>query len=61
MLIGMLVAMKLPLEQNFLAIGIAGVIGTLAVMLVDHRRSASVQTKQGSSLSSLDMRSSTHH
>lgn len=39
-LIGMLVAMRLPLEHNFLAIGLAGVLGTLAVMMIDHRRSA---------------------
>ncbi|HUD90734.1 MFS transporter, partial [Sphingobium sp.] len=59
-LIGMLVAMKLPLEQNFVAIGIAGVIGTIAVVMVDHRRSASVQTTQGGSLGSLEVQPSTH-
>ncbi|QQX89239.1 MFS transporter (plasmid) [Cupriavidus necator] len=36
-LIGTLVAMQLPLEQNFLAIAFAGVLGTIAVMMVDHR------------------------
>ncbi|KHK55945.1 major facilitator transporter [Ralstonia sp. A12] len=39
-LIGMLVAMRLPLEQNFLAIALAGVLGTIAVMMIDHRRCA---------------------
>jgi AAHS family benzoate transporter-like MFS transporter len=41
-LIGWLVSLKLPLEQNFLAIGLAGLIGALAVMLINHSRSASV-------------------
>lgn len=42
-LIGWLVSLKLPLEQNFFAIGIAGAIGTVAVMLINHSRSASTQ------------------
>lgn len=41
-LIGALVAMKLPLEQNFLAIGFAGLLGTLAVILINHGKSASM-------------------
>lgn len=40
-LIGGLVALQLPLEQNFMAIGVAGVIGAVAVMLINHRLSAS--------------------
>src|SRR5262245_8990709 len=40
-LIGTLVALQLPLAQNFMAIGMAGVIGAVAVMLIDHRLSAS--------------------
>jgi MFS transporter, AAHS family, benzoate transport protein len=40
-LIGGLVALKLPLEQNFMAIGVAGVVGAVAVMLINHRLSAS--------------------
>ena len=40
-LIGGLVALKLPLEQNFMAIGVAGVIGAVAVMLINHSLSAS--------------------
>ncbi|HEU0202372.1 MAG TPA: MFS transporter [Burkholderiaceae bacterium] len=40
-LIGALVALQLPLEQNFMAIGLAGAIGAVAVMLINHRLSAS--------------------
>jgi AAHS family benzoate transporter-like MFS transporter len=39
--IGVLVAMNLPLQQNFVAIAIPAVIGMGAVLLIDHRRSAS--------------------
>jgi len=42
-LIGVLVGMKLPLQQNFMAIAIPAVIGMVAVLLIDHRRSASRQ------------------
>lgn len=41
--IGMLVAMKLPLQQNFIAIAIPAVIGMLAVLLIDHGRGASAR------------------
>lgn len=40
-IIGFVVAMKLPLEQNFMVIGAAGAFGTLAVMLINHRLCAS--------------------
>lgn len=40
--IGMLMSMQLPLEQNFIAIALAGVVGVVAVALIDHRRAASV-------------------
>ena len=40
-LIGVLVSLKLPLEQNFMAIGLAGLMGAIAVMLINHRLSAS--------------------
>jgi AAHS family benzoate transporter-like MFS transporter len=36
-LIGWIVSMNLPLEQNFMAIGVAGLVGTLAVILINHR------------------------
>jgi MFS transporter, AAHS family, benzoate transport protein len=39
--IGVLVAMNLPLQQNFIAIAIPAVIGMVAVLLIDHKRSAS--------------------
>lgn len=42
LLIGQIVALKLPLEQNFLVIGAAGVIGAIALAFIDHGRSASV-------------------
>ena len=57
-LIGMLVAMRLPLEQNFLAIGLAGVLGTLAVMMIDHRRSAANTHGSEALLSHADIPSS---
>ena len=40
--IGALVAMQLPLEQNFMAIAIPAVIAGLAIAMVNHSRSASV-------------------
>lgn len=39
-LIGWIVSMKLPLEHNFMAIGIAGLLGTVAVTLINHRLAA---------------------
>jgi MFS transporter, AAHS family, benzoate transport protein len=39
--IGVLVGMQLPLQQNFIAIAIPAVIGMIAVLLIDHSRSAS--------------------
>jgi len=39
--IGILVSLKLPLQQNFMAIAVPAVIGMIAVLLIDHRRSAS--------------------
>jgi AAHS family benzoate transporter-like MFS transporter len=44
MLIGWLVSLKLPLEHNFMAIALAGLIGALAVMLINHSRSASLHS-----------------
>ncbi|RZL59835.1 MAG: MFS transporter [Variovorax sp.] len=58
-LIGGLVALKLPLEQNFLAIGLAGLLGMIAVMLIDHRLCASTHhhdaTKESDSIDSVDV------
>ncbi|MCY1232972.1 H+ symporter family [compost metagenome] len=41
--IGVLVGMSLPLQQNFMAMAIPAVIAVLAVSLINHRRSASAQ------------------
>jgi AAHS family benzoate transporter-like MFS transporter len=41
LLIGLIVSLQLPLEQNFLVIAAAGVIGALALAFIDHSRSAS--------------------
>ena len=40
-LIGVLVGMNLPLQQNFIAIAIPAVIGMVAVLMINHGRSAS--------------------
>jgi AAHS family benzoate transporter-like MFS transporter len=40
-LIGVLVGMALPLQQNFIAIAVPAVVAAVAVLLIDHRRSAS--------------------
>ena len=39
--IGIIVSLNLPLEQNFMVIALAGLLGMIAVMLIDHGRSAS--------------------
>jgi MFS transporter, AAHS family, benzoate transport protein len=39
--IGALVAMALPLQQNFIAIAIPAVIAAVAVAMINHSRSAS--------------------
>ena len=39
--IGALVGIALPLQQNFMAIAIPAVIAAVATLLIDHRRSAS--------------------
>lgn len=38
--IGILVSIKLPMEQNFMVISVFGVLGALAVAFIDHRASA---------------------
>ncbi|MHC3125099.1 MFS transporter [Acinetobacter sp. GN11] len=40
-LIGWLVSLKLPLEQNFMVIALAGVIGAIAILLVNQSRADS--------------------
>ncbi len=41
--IGALVGMALPLQHNFLAMAVPAVVATVAISLVDHRRSASAR------------------
>jgi AAHS family benzoate transporter-like MFS transporter len=44
-MIGAVVALELPLEQNFIVIGLAGLLGMIAVALVNYRLAASsIQT-----------------
>lgn len=45
LLIGLIVSLKLPLEQNFLVIAAAGVIGAVALAFIDHDRAASALTR----------------
>jgi MFS transporter, AAHS family, benzoate transport protein len=40
-LIGILVGMGLPLQQNFMAIGLPALVAAASVALINHRRSAS--------------------
>ena len=42
LLIGYIVALQLPLHQNFLVIGAAGIIGAIGLALINHSRSDSV-------------------
>ena len=44
--IGVLVGMNLPLEMNFMAISIPAAIATVAVLLINHSRSAMVQIEE---------------
>jgi len=46
--IGMLVAMALPLQQNFIAIAIPAVIAAVAVAMINHGRSASARAQAAS-------------
>ncbi len=43
-MIGALVALELPLEQNFMAIGFAGLLGMISVVLINHRLCDSVES-----------------
>jgi len=42
LLIGQIVALELPLEQNFLVIGAFGIIGSIALAFIRHGGPASV-------------------
>ncbi|MDD2058341.1 MFS transporter [Pseudomonas sp. GD03860] len=50
-LIGWLVSLALPLQQNFMAISLAGLIGALAVTLINQSRAQSTQEKKALALS----------
>lgn len=50
-LIGWLVSLSLPLQQNFMAISLAGLIGAVAVTLVNQSRAQSTQEKKALALS----------
>ncbi|SDC41565.1 MFS transporter, AAHS family, benzoate transport protein [Variovorax sp. CF079] len=51
-LIGWLVSLKLPMEQNFMAIALAGVVGALAVSFVNQSRADSSRAKAAHALDS---------
>jgi AAHS family benzoate transporter-like MFS transporter len=44
-LIGWLVSLKLPMEQNFMAIAVAGLLGAIAVTFVNQSRADSTRTR----------------
>ena len=46
LLIGQIVALELPLEQNFLVIGAFGIIGSIALAFIRHGGPASVARKR---------------
>lgn len=50
-LIGWLVSMNLPLEHNFMAISLAGLIGAVAVVLINQSCADSTQAKKSSAFS----------
>lgn len=50
-LIGWLVSLSLPLEQNFMVISLAGLIGAAAVTLVNQSRADSTQARKAAMLS----------
>lgn len=45
--IGTLVGLSLPLQQNFMAIAVPAVIANIAVLLIDHKRAASGRLAEG--------------
>ncbi|MNY60137.1 hypothetical protein D3C86_1966510 [compost metagenome] len=45
-LIGWLVSLALPLEQNFMVIALAGLVGALAVTFVNQARADSTQVSK---------------
>lgn len=53
--IGVLVAMGLPLGQNFIAIAMPGIVAAAAVLMIDHGRSASAAAGPGKAAGSTGM------
>jgi AAHS family benzoate transporter-like MFS transporter len=53
-LIGVLVGMSLPLHQNFIAIAIPAVIGMIAVLLIQHDKSASASAMRAEAVAALN-------
>jgi len=51
-LIGWLVSLKLPMEQNFMAIAVAGLLGAIAVTFVNQSRADSTRTRAVNALAS---------
>ncbi|MNT59529.1 putative niacin/nicotinamide transporter NaiP [compost metagenome] len=51
-LIGWLVSLNLPLEKNFMAISLAGLIGAAAVTMINQSRADSTQVRKAPALSS---------
>lgn len=51
-LIGWLVSLKLPMEQNFMAIAVAGLLGAVAVTFVNQSRADSTRTRAVNALAS---------
>ena len=51
-LIGWLVSLKLPMEQNFMAIAVAGLLGAIAVTFVNQSRADSTRTRAMNALAS---------
>ncbi|MFW0756390.1 MFS transporter [Pseudomonas sp. H11T01] len=51
-LIGWLVSLNLPLEKNFMAISLAGLIGAVAVTMINQSRADSTQVRKAPALSS---------
>lgn len=44
LLIGFIVSLNLPIEQNFMVISLAGLIGAVALSLINHQRSDAIQS-----------------
>ena len=59
MLIGLIVSLKLPMEQNFLTIGAAGIVGAFALACINHRLSMPEQQHDANAMPSTPQSSKT--